>query len=234
MSAGPEFSIVVPCYNEEACLPALLAAFSPALSGLNAELVLVDNGSTDGTASVLEEALPSFPFARSVRVPVNRGYGYGITKGLEAARGAWVGWTHGDLQFSPACVTEAIEAALASGAEKVFIKGRRFNRGFVERFFTSGLALAAGFYLRLPLSDINGQPNLFRRELLESFFPPDDFCFDMYVYALALSRGYKAKRFPVSVRQRAAGGSSWNSGLRARLYLAARYIKNLPRVKSLL
>jgi len=225
--------MVIPCYNEAAGLPALLAGFARALSGLDAELVLVDNGSTDGTAAVLEAALPDFPFARSVRVPVNRGYGHGILKGLEAARGAWVGWTHADLQFDPASAAQAIRAAAASGGEKIFIKGRRLNRGLAERLFTAGLALAAGLYLRLPLSDINGQPNLIRRELLENFkSPPEDFCFDMYVYALALSRGYRALRFPVAVRPRAAGRSSWNSGLRSRLKLAARYLEALPRVKG--
>lgn len=235
MTAAPRFSIVVPCYNEAACLPALLAGFASALRGLDAELVLVDNGSTDGTAAALAAALPAFPFARSVRVQVNRGYGHGILKGLETARGAWAGWTHADLQFDLSSVAEAIGLAAAAGEKNLFIKGSRRNRGAAERLFTSCLAAAAGLYLWLPLRDINGQPTLFRRELLADFkAPPEDFCFDLYAYALALSRGCEVRRFPVAVRPRAAGRSTWNFGLRSRLKLAAGYLKALPRIKSAL
>lgn len=227
------YSIVVPCYNEAAGLRALLEGFSLAFAGLDAELILVDNGSTDDTSAALAAALPSYPFARALRVPVNRGYGHGILKGLESARGAWVGWTHADLQFDPAGVRTAIKMAGAAAGGKVFIKGLRGSRSAAEKFFTSALALAAGLYLGLPLQDMNGQPTLFGRELLGNFkAPPGDFCFDMYVYALALRRGCRVERFPVAVRGRRAGRSSWNSGLRSRLCLAARYLGTLPRIKS--
>ncbi len=85
------FSVVLPCYNEADNLPPLLARYAEAWHAQNlpAELILVDNGSTDHTAEVLarELARPELAFARVVRVPVNRGFGHGTFTGLQAARG---------------------------------------------------------------------------------------------------------------------------------------------------
>lgn len=102
-------SIVVPCYNEEENIPPVLERFRRAIGPRDAEVLLVDNGSTDGSAGLLEKLLPDYPFARTVRVPVNQGYGYGILRGLKDAKGDFIGWTHADLQTDPADVMKAYD-----------------------------------------------------------------------------------------------------------------------------
>ena len=88
----PELSIVLPCYNESAGLAEILKRFDALGDGTEFELILVDNGSRDDTQAVLQNLLPSYPFARSVHVRENRGYGHGISQGLAAARGVQPGW----------------------------------------------------------------------------------------------------------------------------------------------
>src|SRR5437764_14461896 len=64
----PALSIVLPCYNEAENLPPLLARYAQVWEDLPAELILVDNGSTDHTEAVLRRELPNYPFARTVKV----------------------------------------------------------------------------------------------------------------------------------------------------------------------
>jgi glycosyltransferase involved in cell wall biosynthesis len=102
-------SIVLPCYNEAESLPLLLGRYAAVWEDLPAELILVDNGSTDDTAQVLgrELARPEYAFARAVTVPANQGYGHGIFTGLQAARGEFLAFSHADMQCSPADVFAA-------------------------------------------------------------------------------------------------------------------------------
>lgn len=68
-----KLSIVVPCYNEKENLPLLLERFNEVIKGRDMEVILVDNGSTDGSADVLRELLPRYAFAKIVTVEVNQG-----------------------------------------------------------------------------------------------------------------------------------------------------------------
>src|SRR5262245_43108093 len=94
---GMKLSVVVPCYNESKNLRKLVGRFRESLGKRSdVEILLVENGSKDGSAAVLAEllALPENRFGRMVRVPTNRGYGYGIRQGLREAGGHFLGWTH--------------------------------------------------------------------------------------------------------------------------------------------
>lgn len=235
MSAPPVFSVVAPCYNEAGGLRALLDAFSAAGAGTEFELVVVDNGSTDGTAAELDRLLPLYRFARRVDVPVNRGYGYGIRRGLEAAAAsaALVGWTHGDLQFPPAAVFEAAKLAASAGGEKVFVKGLRRGRPPLDRLFTAGMSLFCSAALAVPLGDINGQPVLFSRGLERRWSsPPDDFSLDLYAYVSAVKAGFRVLRLDVPCSARPRGLSSWNTGFFSRFGLARRTAAACLRLRA--
>lgn len=223
---SPALSVVVPCYNEAASLAGLLEAFADAGAGADFELVLVDNGSADGTPAELGRLLPRYPFARALRCPENLGYGGGILKGLEAARGEALAWTHADLQFHPSAVFEAWRLFREAGGGRTLVKGLRDGRPLTDRLFTAGMALFETLYLGLPLRDINGQPVVFGRELAALWRrPPGDFSLDLYALATAAAAGFRVIRFPVENRRRERGASSWNRGLLSRLRLACRTVR---------
>ncbi|HLC79740.1 MAG TPA: sugar phosphate nucleotidyltransferase [archaeon] len=217
-------SVVIPCYNEEKNLPLLAEKFSRFHKG-NFELILVNNGSTDKSAQVLERlCFSKYNFIKKVDVASNIGYGNGVKKGLDKAGGKFLCWTHADLQADPQDVFRAFEIAKARGGN-VFVKGRRLGRGFSDSFFSFGMSVFCSMVLGRWLEDINAQPNLFHSSFLPHILDgPDDFSFDLYALYKAKEAGLKIIRFPVAFGARKFGKSSWNLGLGSRMRFIKRTI----------
>jgi len=204
------FSLVIPCYNEEANIPLLLERCKGLTRHPDIEVILVDNGSTDNTQTVLLELLPQYTGCRSVRVEENQGYGFGILAGLKAAKGEIIGWTHADLQTDPQDAYRGLEFFDKYGPD-VFVKGRRYGRPIADIVFTLGMSVFETVLLRKPMWDINAQPTMFSRTFFESWSePPHDFSLDLYAYYQARRKGVKIHRFPVMFGERAHGVSHWN------------------------
>ena len=144
-AASPWVSIVIPAYNEERRLPASLVAVNAFLDGTEgaAEVLVVDDGSTDGTASVVDEAAERWPRTRLLRFP-HRGKGHAVKQGMLAARGDYLLLCDADLSVSiqelPAFLPPATEADVAIGSRELpgsrrlgepvhrHLMGRVFNR----------------------------------------------------------------------------------------------------------
>lgn len=211
-----KLSIVVPCYNEEENIPLILERFNDVIKEEDMEVILADNGSTDGSAGVLSELLPRYPFARTVKVPVNQGYGYGILKGLDECRGEYIGWTHADMQTDPADVIKALDL-IEKEKGLVFVKGNRKGRPLFDVFFTLGMSVFETCYLREKLYDINAQPNIFPKVFYQGWEnPPHDFSLDLYALYMAKKKGLKVVRFAVDFPERVHGMSKWNTGFAAK------------------
>lgn len=214
----PKYSLVIPCYNEAASLPLLVARCRESLSGRGVEIILVDNGSTDASAETLAALLAGDNDIRSVRVEINQGYGFGILSGLRAARGAVLGWTHADMQTDPADFLKAAAVFETAGEpERLFVKGRRRGRPIGDEVFTTGMAIFETLLLGKPLIDINAQPTAFHRRFFESWSsPPHDFSLDLYAYFQAKAAGLRIERFDVVFGERAHGMSRWNINWKAK------------------
>ncbi len=213
-----KLSVVVPCYNEAGNIPLVLEKFRKAVHRPDIEVILVDNGSRDHTGKVLEEKLPDYPFARSIRVDVNRGYGYGILQGLKACRGEFIGWTHADMQTDPADLIRAFRIIEnRKNPENIYIKGLRKGRPFTDQFFAYGMSIFETVCLGVKLYDVNAQPNLFSRQFFETWkHPPKDFNLDLYALYQAQAQHMQVIRFEVKFPKRIWGHSSWNTGWLAR------------------
>ncbi|MGY1735184.1 glycosyltransferase family 2 protein [Geodermatophilus sp. SYSU D00684] len=213
----PAFSLVVPCYNEARSLPELVLRARFTAEAGDGEVILVDNGSTDDTPEVLARLLdPADERVRSIRVDPNEGYGWGITSGLAVARAPIVGWTHADLQTDPADALRAV-AAMEGAQGPVLVKGRRYGRPVADRVFTAGMSVFETVLLRRRLTDINAQPTMFSRELLDQWgTPPKDFSLDLFAMYTAAERGFDIRRVPVVFAPRRFGTSSWNVDLAAK------------------
>ena len=209
-----KLSIIIPCYNEADNIPLILEKFASCIHGEEMEVVLVNNGSTDNSAAVLDELLPKYPFARTVLVPVNQGYGYGITQGLKASQSNFIGWTHADMQTDPADVVNAYHILEAENWNvRLYVKGNRKGRSPFDQFFTSGMSLFETLYLGKRLYDINAQPNIFSREFFESWQnPPNDFSLDLYALYMARVARLSLRRIEVAFPPRIHGESHWNNG----------------------
>ena len=219
-----KLSLIIPCYNEAANLPLLLDRCSVLGDSPDVEVILVDNGSTDKSSEVLEKLLPNYPHCRTVRVPVNQGYGFGIVSGLKYAQGDVLAWTHADLQTDPKDVLRGLAFFQLHG-KSIYVKGRRIKRPLADVFFTVGMSLFETLLLRTPLWDINAQPNLFSREFYKTWKnPPHDFSLDLYAYFMAKNQNIPVHRFPVEFGKRAHGVSHWNINWKGKMKFIRRTI----------
>lgn len=231
-------SIIVPCYNEAANLPALISRFEVLRTqDSDWELVLVNNGSTDDTAAVLvqEVASPSRSFIRVVTVPApNVGYGHGIVTGLRAAKGQWLAWTHADGQTRPGDVLAAFELLTTSqDPQRTLVKGRRVNRPVKDELFTRGMQTVAHVVLGENLVDINGQPKAFPRALLDlATAPPIDLSLDLYFLWLTRVHKFEVRCFDVSFGAREHGESKWAASWKSKARNIARTVKFMAALRG--
>ena len=212
-----QVQVVIPCFNEEGSLPALLEQLKIFTNESDISFVLVNNGSSDGTEEILQRVTQEN--IRVIHLDKNRGYGGGILAGLAVCNAPIVGWMHADLQTSP----DVLLKVNAHRATPSFIKGRRKGRKILDIFFTIGMAFVESMLFRKVMWDINAQPTLFPRTWFEGLQdPPTDFSLDLFVYVNAKQTSLSIVRFPVKFEQRISGSSTWNTGLKSRMKFVKR------------
>ncbi|MFD7627140.1 glycosyltransferase family 2 protein [Streptomyces sp. NPDC059851] len=119
---GTTLSVIVPMYNEEEALPALVARLRPVLDGTGAayEVVAVDDGSTDRTAELLEKFRTDWPELRIVRLRGNSGHQAALRAGLHRSVGAYVASLDADLQDPPEKIPEMLDLARSQQLDIVY------------------------------------------------------------------------------------------------------------------
>src|SRR5580765_1405832 len=138
----PALSVVAPCFNEEGVLPEFLARTTAALDrvGGSSEIVVVDDGSRDGTWKVMTEAAARDPRIVAVQLMRNHGHQLALTAGLTVCRGERILIIDADLQDPPELLADMM-ALLDQGADVVY--GQRRQRDGESLFKR---ASAAAFY----------------------------------------------------------------------------------------
>src|SRR5262245_11498581 len=141
-STRPALSVVAPCFNEEGVLPEFLQRVGLVLDGLGgtAEIVLVDDGSRDGTWRQMNEAAAKDKRVVAVRLMRNHGHQLALTAGLSVCRGERILIIDADLQDPPELLREMM-ALMDQGADVVY--GQRRQRDGESLFKR---ATAAAFY----------------------------------------------------------------------------------------
>jgi len=161
-----ELSVVITVMNEEANIKPLLESVRPALSGIDYEVVLVDDGSSDKTKQQILEHADD----RTILVELRKNYGQStaMTAGIDYSRGKYVALLDGDLQNDPADIPAMLELLIKEDWDVV--AGNRKNRkdGFFLRKIPSKIANAlirrmTGVYIR----DYGCTLKVFRREIAE-------------------------------------------------------------------
>ena len=198
---------MVPAYNEAARLPATLPKLAQFCERHGSvEVLIVDDGSKDTTAAIVQEFAARYPFARLLQNPGNRGKGYSVRHGMQKAQGDWILSTDADLSSPLEEVNKLIDAVdreQAAGA----IGSRALDRSLVGvhqaafremsgRIFNVIMRLATG----LPFRDTQCGFKLFRRDAAEVIFSRqllDGFGFDVEDLLIARIHGFKVVEVPV-------------------------------------
>jgi glycosyltransferase involved in cell wall biosynthesis len=213
VSFAPELSLVMPCYNEEACLaetaPALIDAFTD--EGIRLELVLVDNGSRDRTGAIINDLMRRGLSITKVSIASNRGYGAGIRAGLAACRAPVIGYLCADGQVAPEDVVRTYRL-MEGREERVLAKvRRRFRQDSLKRKLVSitynALMLVA--YGGLGAIDLNGSPKLFSRKHYERMqLKSDDWFLDPEIMIKTKALGLRVMEIDVEGYMRHGGVSN--------------------------
>lgn len=221
-----KYSIILPCYNELENFFELLNRLSKIIDSDNTEVIFVDNGSNDGTEIFFKSYLLNYKFARTIRVEINKGYGYGIMQGLKIAKGSIIGWTHADLQTDPLDIVRAIDILeKQKNLDSIYVKGSRIERPVHDKFFTRSMEVLVKMILKQNLTEINAQPNLFSKKLLDNCNnPPNHWGLDLYFYSIAEKLSYNFIRLPVSFPKRIHGKSKWNKGFFSKIKLSLKML----------
>ena len=213
------FSLVIPCFNEEGSVQKILEKTKEIFIKNNIELIVVNNGSYDKTHKILTSIVSKYTHVKYINLEDNLGYGGGIIEGLKACSGDVIGWTHADLQTNPLDAILAFEKFKNNKKNsKLYIKGNRQNRPIIDSLFTFGMSLFETVLLRRMIYDINAQPTIFPKEFYETWVnPPTDFSLDLYSYYFAIKNKYKIDRIKVNFLKRIYGNSKWNYNFYSRI-----------------
>jgi glycosyltransferase involved in cell wall biosynthesis len=206
-AATPDLSIIIPAYNEESRLPETLEKIAIYIraSGRQTEVLVVDDGSTDGTAAAAEQMHSRVGDLRVISNGVNRGKGYSVRHGMLEARGRLALFTDADLS---APIEEAGKLLAAVDSEfDVAIGSRAMNRSLISarqsRFREfAGIVFntVVRLCLRLPFVDTQCGFKAFKRERCTIIFEQqriEGFGFDPELLYLARHHGLRAVEIPV-------------------------------------
>lgn len=224
-------SIVVPVFNEAGSVEPLVVEIDEALGRLGRpyEIVLVDDGSDDGTFEVLEALARSHSGVRVVKLRRNFGKSAALTHGFAVARGEVVVTMDGDRQDDPAEALKLI-ARLDDGYDLVsgWKQSRQdpVSKTLPSRLFNWTVRRATG----LTLHDFNCGLKVYRREVLDAISIYGEL--HRYIPVVAAQQGFRVTEEPVAHRRRAAGRSKYGWQRYMRGYLDLLTVLFLGRYHS--
>ncbi len=227
-------SIVIPCYNEAPFLRALVEEVRKSdVCGCQKEIVVVDDGSSDGCDEILRELERQYPEVCAHFHSRNRGKGAALRTGIEATTGEIILIQDADLEYSPDQYPRLLEPILEDHADVVY--GSRFRGGEVSRvlyFWHSAgnwfLTLLSNMLTDLNLTDMETCYKVFRREVLEGIeLREDRFGFEPEITAKIARKRPRPRIYEVGIpyfgRTYEEGKKiTWKDGVRA-IYCILRY-----------
>lgn len=209
----PKLTVVVPVYNEEQALPDFLPRLIEFCGRQDWDLVLVDDGSSDGSREILERhANP--PAVRIIHHKINRGYGGALKTGLLDANTPYVVTFDGDGQHEPDDILRVLEFTVEHDADLVI--GRRdLGRGgnWYRQLGKTIIRAFTRLLMPLPIQDLNSGFKLYRTELVQAYLPvcPDSMAFSDVIALTFLNQKDLVLEHPIQVNVRKQGKSSINT-----------------------
>jgi glycosyltransferase involved in cell wall biosynthesis len=201
----PAVSVLVPAKDEVENLPLFMQECDDAFRGRpeKYEVIVINDGSTDGSARVLDELTAKYPFLRVVTHRSQRGIADALRSGFLAARSDVLVFFPADLQFKPEDIPRLVAPILAGESDMV----TGYKEGVYEKAFVSGIYNKLSRTLfHVPVRDLNNV-KAYRREIMEDQPVRPDW--HRYMIVLAAAQGYTVTEIPVPLYPRHAGKSKF-------------------------
>ena len=225
----PSISLVLPAYNEADNIEPMVAEAIPALetSADDFEILVIDDGSVDGTGEVTRRVMQTHPHVRLIQHPVNQGFGAAVFTGFTQAEKDWIFYTDADRQF----VLSELERFVPCMDQADLIAGYRAPRRdpFLRVLYGKGWSMLCTLVFGYTVRDVDCGFKLFRREIIQKLAPQitsrgATFSIEWLVRAKRAS--YRFVELPVSHRPRVAGSQTG-----ANLHVIVRAFRELARFR---
>ena len=219
----PALSFVIPCYNEEACLDALharVSAAAHAAGGDDHELVLINDGSRDGSWAVMQRLAAADPRLVAINLSRNHGHQLALTAGLDLCAGEQILVIDADLQDPPELLADMRAAMIEQDADVVYAVRRKRDGETVFKKLT-----AAAFYRVLdrvtdvPIPLDTGDFRLMSRRALDAFLSLPEQA--RFIRGMVAWVGFRQVPFLYDRHERMAGESKYPLGKMIRFALDA-------------
>jgi phenylacetate-CoA ligase len=208
---GPvELSVLVPCLNEEGNLEPLVERTRRVFDALaiRGEIVLVDDGSRDGTGALVDALAARYDNVVAVHHPVNRGIPAGWQSALEHSHGGAVCTIDADLQYRPEDIAPLYAVMTAGDAD--LVQGRRAPAKRDRRYLMSrGLDVLLKLVFAMPEHDVKSGFVIYRRDAFADILRDAARFrhFQHMITVVAKARGYSLRQVEVPFEERRAGQS---------------------------
>jgi glycosyltransferase involved in cell wall biosynthesis len=211
IDSNPTVSVVVPCFNEKATILGLLEKVIAA--PFEKEILVIDDGSTDGTRDLLLNEATRLPTVRVILQEKNQGKGAALRRGFLAAKGDIVIVQDADLEYDPREIPKVVAPILEGDADVVY--GSRFMGGTHRVLYywhsvgNHALTTLSNMVTNLNLTDMETCYKAFRREIIQSITIEEDrFGFEPEI-TVKLSRKENIRIYEVPISYR---GRQYNEG----------------------
>jgi dolichol-phosphate mannosyltransferase len=219
---SPELSVIIPAYNEEGAIAAVVAGWASELArlGVDYQIRVYDDGSKDRTGEVIKALAAANPRVVAIE-QANRGHGPTVLRGYHEAESEWIFQVDGDGEIGP----DDFEQFWRRRGEFDFLIGRRADRQSIlgRRLITAISRLAILVLFGNGVHDVNTPYRLMRRSAIAPLLPLVDGTFapNVIVSGLAVRSGLRIYQAPVHHRSRVAGVVSiggwrlWRAAIRS-------------------
>ena len=208
---GPAvLSVVVPIYNEASSLPGLLAELIPFCRERKWELILVDDGSSDGTPAILK-GYEEVAGIKVIHHKVNRGYGGALKTGFLEAGSHYVVSIDADGQHELSDMDGLLQMALEKDADLVVGgRGKAGSSGLYRNIGRWVIRKFAALLMPIHVSDLNSGFKLYSTELVQRYLSvcPDSMAFSDVITLVFIKKRHLVLERPITVKKRTGGRSS--------------------------
>ncbi|TMA30780.1 MAG: glycosyltransferase [Deltaproteobacteria bacterium] len=208
-----ELSVLIPCYNEEGNLPELVERTERVFErrGITGEIILVDDGSEDGTGAEIDTLAATRPGVIALHHPTNRGMAAAWKSALERSRGRYVLTIDADLQYQPEAIAQLHREMCFSKAD--LVQGWRSplerNTSDIRYYLSRGLDYLLKIAFDMQQHDVKSGFVIYKREVFEEILAhaPGYFYFQTFVAVAAKAKGFSIRQVETLFEQRRAGRS---------------------------
>jgi glycosyltransferase involved in cell wall biosynthesis len=203
-------SVVVPIYNEAASLPGLLASLVPYCREREWKLILVNDGSSDGTPVILN-GIEEHPDLKILHHKVNRGYGGALKTGILNADTRFVVTIDADGQHQLGNMDELLQVALEKDADLVVgNRGKAGSSGWYRNIGKWMIRKFAALLMPVHVADLNSGFKLYRTGLVQRYLTlcPDSMAFSDVITLIFIKKRHLVLEYPITINLRKHGKST--------------------------